>query len=442
MAKINRAAEKRTAERTHEGAAAPALSHEMQLRRAVLACLLWEDTFYESGEDIVSRIRGLVPLVAPGKVAALAVEARHEMQLRHVPLLLIREMARIPSHRLLVGDTLEKVISRADEPAEFLALYWKEGKSPLAKQVKKGLAASMRKFDAYALAKYNRRGSVRLKDALFMVHPKPADEEQAELWRRLADDTLPMPDTWETALSSGADKKETWERLLREKKLGALALLRNLRGMLNAGVDPSLIRRAIGSMHTGKVLPFRFLSAAREADVFAPELEQAMFKSLESAERLPGKTALMIDTSGSMFMNLSSRSDTSRLDAAFGLAVLCRELCEEAHIFTFSDRVVSIPAERGFALVRLMEDSQLHKGTFLGEAVREMNAGVGCDRLIVITDEQSADDVPAPRVPGYLINVASYRRGVGYGNWIHIDGWSSQVLRYIAESERREISAV
>jgi len=63
-------------------------------------------------------------------------------------------------------------------------------------------------------------------------------------------------------------------------------------------------------------------------------------------------------------------------------------------------------------------------------AVRE-----GYDRLIVITDEQSHDRVPAAKGKGYVINVASARNGVGYGEWTHIDGWSEAVIDYIAELE-------
>ena len=35
--------------------------------------------------------------------------------------------------------------------------------------------------------------------------------------------------------AKGANKREVWERLLAERKLGALALLRNLRNMEEAG---------------------------------------------------------------------------------------------------------------------------------------------------------------------------------------------------------------
>lgn len=62
--------------RTHEGAPAATISPEAALRRCVLACMLWENEFYESGETIAARIRALVPQVAPETVAALAVEAR------------------------------------------------------------------------------------------------------------------------------------------------------------------------------------------------------------------------------------------------------------------------------------------------------------------------------------------------------------------------------
>src|SRR5260370_908191 len=111
---------------THEGAPARHISAEQELRRSVLACMLWEDQFYEDGVAITGRIRELVPKVAAEKVAALAVEAREKMKLRHAPLLLVREMARLSTHRQFVAETLLRVIQRADELSEFVALYWSE----------------------------------------------------------------------------------------------------------------------------------------------------------------------------------------------------------------------------------------------------------------------------------------------------------------------------
>ena len=424
--------------RTHEGAPARHISAEQELRRSVLACMLWEDQFYEDGVAIAGRIRELVPRVAAEKVAALAVEARTHMKLRHAPLLLVREMARLATHRQLVAEALFRVIQRADELSEFVALYWSEGKQPLSAQVKKGLAAAFTRFDEYALAKYNRASPVKLRDVLFLCHAKPVDTAQAELWKRLVADELATPDTWEVALSGGADKREAWERLLEENKLGALALLRNLRNMAEAKVSEPLIAAGLGRMKTERVLPFRFIAAARYAPQWETELEQAMFRALddkngEGQAKLLGKTVLLVDVSGSMDAPLSRRAEMRRNDAAYGLAILLHEIAEHCSIYTFSDKLVRVPSRQGFALRDALNASQPHNGTYLGRALGELNEKY--DRVIVITDEQSHDAVPNPRARGYVINVASFQNGVGYGKWVHIDGWSDSVIEYIRAAE-------
>ena len=423
--------------RTYEGAPAAVISDEQALRRSVLACMLWEDEFYESGVTIAERIWTLVPKVEAAKVAALAVEARTKMKLRHVPLLLVREMARLPTHRALVAETLVQVIQRADELAEFLAIYWAEGKVPLSGQVKKGLAAAFTKFDEYALAKYDRANAIRLRDVLFLCHAKPVDPAQAQLWKRLIAGELATPDTWEVALSGGAfSKRQNWERLLLERKLGALALLRNLRNMREAGVEESLVLTALDAMRTERVLPFRFLAAARYAPQWEEGLERAMFRSVAGAEKLPGRTVLLVDVSGSMTWKLSAKSDMARTDAAYGLAILLREVAEKVTIYTFSTTAKLVPARRGFALRDALAMSQPNLGTNLGASLEFVMRDVGpYDRIVVITDEQSADPVPAPVGRGYMVNVASAKNGVGYGQWTHIDGWSEAVIEYIRELE-------
>jgi 60 kDa SS-A/Ro ribonucleoprotein len=420
--------------RTHEGAPARRITDEQALRRSILACLLWESQFYEDGVEIAGRIRELVPKVDAAKVAALALESRQAMKLRHAPLLLVREMARHATHRGLVADTLARVIQRADELAEFVAIYWAEGRAPLSGQVKKGLAAAFPKFDAYALAKYDRAGVVRLRDVLFLCHAKPRDAEQAEVWKRLIDGTLESPDTWEVALSAGGDKREHWERLLTERKLGALALLRNLRNMQQAAVPEDLVLAALAGMKTDRVLPFRFLAAARHAPQWEEALEAAMFRAVGDRAKLPGRTVLLVDVSGSMIAALSHRSEMQRTDAAYGLAILLREIAEKVTVYTFSDKLVRVPSRRGFALRDALEHSQPHSSTQLGAALDAVDEPY--DRIVVITDEQSHDRVPAPKATGYVINVASYKNGVGYGPWTHIDGWSESVIEYIRELER------
>jgi len=447
--------------RTHEGAPARNISDELQLRRSVLACMLWENQFYEDGVEIAGRIAELVPKVQAERVAALAIEAREQMKLRHAPLLLVREMARHKTHRGLVAETLERVIQRADELCEFVAIYWKDGRVPLSGQVKKGLAAAFPKFDEYQLAKYDRGGPIKLRDVLFLCHAKPRDEAQAGVWKKLIWGRLAVPDTWEVALSAsgagnGATKREAWTRLVTENKLGALALLRNLRNLREAGVDEKLVLAALDGMNTHRVLPFRFLAAARYAPQWEPVLETAMLKCVASQPKLAGKTVLLIDVSGSMIAPLSRRSEMLRTDAAYGLAVLLREIGERVAVYSFSDNLVEVPARRGFALRDALDASQRHNGTYLGKAIEQLNQKECFDRLIVITDEQAHDSVPnpgswsdgqpalsspkGPRPSGYVINVASYKNGVGYGKWTHIDGWSESVVEYVRALETEAAS--
>jgi hypothetical protein len=428
--------------RTHEGAPPKVITPEQALRRSVLSCMLWEGEFYEDGVQIAGRIHELVPQVAPEKVAALAVEAREQMKLRHAPLLLVREMARYATHRALVAETLTRVIQRADELSEFVAIYWAGGRQPLSAQVKKGLAAAFGKFDEYALAKYDRAGAVRLRDVLFLSHARPVDKAQAALWKRLAENELVTPDTWEVALSAAGrgegEKREAWERLLTERKLGALALLRNLRNLQTAGVSDELVLAALAALKTDRVLPFRFLAAARHAPQWEEALEGAMFRALEGrTAKLAGHTVLLVDVSGSMESAVSGRSEMRRSDAAYGLAILLREIAEKVTIYTFSEAAKLAPSRRGMALRDALDKSQPHGGTYLGASLKQVEADLskGYDRMVVITDEQSHDQVSAPRGKGYVINVASYRNGVGYGPWTHVDGWSEAVVDYIVELE-------
>lgn len=65
--------------RTHEGAVAQKVGPKLELRRTVLTCLLWENTFYEKGSGIAARVAELVRENKPEDVAALAREARDKM---------------------------------------------------------------------------------------------------------------------------------------------------------------------------------------------------------------------------------------------------------------------------------------------------------------------------------------------------------------------------
>lgn len=446
MAKLN-VAKDYSHIQTHEGARAFAhMTPEEELRRSVMSCMLWEDEFYEDGETIAERISANAKRVHPFSLANITIEARKQANLRHVPLLLLCALIERSEECQKIGMTpsisnvIAETISRADELSELLAIYWRNGKRPLAAQLKKGLAKAFQKFDAYQLAKYNRDGAIKLRDVLFLCHAKPKDAEQEQLWNKLILGTLPSPDTWETGLSSGADKKETFERLLREEKLGYMALLRNLRNMHESGVNSALVESAIRARKGAqKVLPFRFLSAVTHAPMYATALGEAMLQSIEDLPSFSGTTVVCVDTSGSMQSPVSAKSQISCCDAAATLASMIRG---QVRLLIFGSFVKEIPFYPGLAGVDKIRASigSVGHGTDIDAAVRDANA-IGADRIVVITDEQSHTSVRAPSAKyAYVVNVASAIHGIGYGPWTHVDGFSESTIRWMREFEEQSVS--
>ena len=159
--------------------------------------------------------------------------------------------------------------------------------------------------------------------------------------------------------------------------------------------------------------------------------------------KVPGKTWIVIDVSGSMDQNLSEKGETRRLEAAMALAIMAREICETVRIFTFSDQVVEVPAFRGMGLANAIHHSQQHGGTYLGQALSTIaNQAPGQDRMIVITDEQSYDSVlltGSAKSKNYLLNVASYKPSLQLSqSWTRINGLSEQFMEFVIADEGLE----
>lgn len=437
------------------GQIAAAQSHEAELRRLVMACLLWEDIAYESGAATSAKIAALVPKVQPQVVAAIAIETRVEQKLRHVPLLLAVEMARHKTHRPYVEEVLSKVITRADQITDFMALYWKPKKCPIAACVKRGLNHAFNRFNEYAFAKYNRDGAIKLRDVMFMVHPKPATPIQEDLFNKIAEDKLQTPDTWEVQLSAGKDKRETFTRLINENKLGGLAFLRNLRNMKDAGVDYSTLQKGFKKLSSTVLLPLNFYSAYKVNRELAREIEEAMLSAYKEVPKLPGHTVFVVDVSGSMGSAVSGKSEYTRMEVAAALAVLAAESSERITVYVTAGsdarrvhKTERVGAYRGFALAKEIIDS-LHTmgggGIFTRqciEHIRKDMKGEVPDRIIVFSDSCDCDTHNrTPAAPfgknNYIVDVSSHSKGVNYkGTWTaEISGWSEHFLTYIRAFE-------
>ena len=268
----------------YEGEVAWRMTPEWELYSSVVTMMGAEDKFYENGENRVRRFSDLVHKTSPEFVASLAVYTREKMHLRSIPLLLLVELARCHHGDSLVSRAVARIVQRADEITELLICYqWRTGRKDLRKlsvQLRRGLSESFNRFDEYQFAKYDRKNrKVTLRDALLLVHPKPKDAERAELFKKILNDKLETPYTWETELSSVGKlqfpsleekdeaMKKIWQKLVTSGRLGYMAMLRNLRNMCKLTIDEETKKHVCSSLSNpmeverSKQLPFRFLSA-------------------------------------------------------------------------------------------------------------------------------------------------------------------------------------
>lgn len=496
MSKFNSIIRKVSQVFNYEGAEAFQLSTEMELYTAVVTSSL-SNKFYETAEEQINRMSALISKCDHTFVAQLAIYARTEMNLRSIPLFIVVELAKIHSGDNLVSRTIEKVVLRADEIMELLICYqWRnksEGTKKLARlshQVQIGLQLAFDRFDEYQFAKYNSDSlEVKLRDALFLVHPKAKDEAQQELFNKIVNKTLQTPYTWETELSAlgqakykDADEKkvaftEKWTELVASGKLGYMALLRNLRNILEADVDDSMIKdvaERIGNAHEvlkAKQFPFRYLSAYRELRNVSNGMVSMILDSLEdaieaSAQNINGfkkdtRVLLACDVSGSMYTPVSARSTVRNFDIGLVLAMLLRNRCENVITGIFGDtwKVINMPSKSILSNVEQMysrsgEVGYSTNGYKVIEYLRTHN--IKMDKVMMFTDCQMWNSFNngqtinsewqkykeiEPDAKLYLFDLSGYGQSPIklIGNDVAlIAGWSDKIFDMLAAIENKE----
>lgn len=357
-------------EKNFEGAEAFSLDPRTALYSAVVTTSL-RTKFYETDQTRIDRIRELIAKNDAEFVGKLAVYARTNMHMRSIPLVLAVELAKTKAGAI-VGDVVKRIVQRADEITELLAYYQLANNrsgvkklNRLSKQIQRGLANAFNNFDEYQFAKYDRAGEITLRDALFLVHPKAVNEEQQVLFDKLAKNELETPYTWETELSLLGQKKftnelerqtafrERWEQLITSGKVGYMALMRNLRNMIEAGISPAMMADVCrvlsdrNSVMKSKQLPFRFLAAYREVKELQSGLVPMVLDALEvaveqSAQNIPGfdiNTSVLIacDVSGSMQKSISQKSKIMNYDIGLLLGMLLQSRCGQVETGMFGD---------------------------------------------------------------------------------------------------------
>jgi 60 kDa SS-A/Ro ribonucleoprotein len=304
------------------GGKAYSQSPELELVSILLTSFA-NDQFYRSADDTFNQLKALITACDKKFIAQAAVYARTQFGMRSITHVVASELARHISGEKWAKEFYSAIVYRPDDMMEIISYHTsKNGK--ITNSIKKGFAKAFDKFDRYALAKYRGEGKgFKLIDVVNLVHPIPV-EKNADAINALVKGDLKSFDTWETELSKTGQvasseeekadlKKDVWIKLIREKKIGYFALLRNLRNIIEQA--PEIIPEAIETLTNeaiikkSLVLPFRFITAFEEIqklntgkivrDVLIA-LNKAVDISVNNVPKFDGETLVVLDVSGSM----------------------------------------------------------------------------------------------------------------------------------------------
>lgn len=477
----------------HAGAKAYRLTPALELYTSVVTSTL-SDTFYEKVDDRLARIQALIAQNDAEFVAKLAVYTREQMYLRSMPLVLVTELAKIHQGDNLISRAVGRVVNRADEITELLAYYQLANArndtkklNRLSKQIQKGLAEAFNKFDEYQFSKYNRdSAAVKLRDALFLVHPKAKSAEQQAIFDKIAKEELAIAQTWETTLSAVGQndfasedekleaKSAAWEQLILEGKLGYMALLRNLRNIIEANVSHEAFEKACAMLSNAravansKQLPFRFLSAYRELKIMnngrvgqiLSALELAVQHSAANIRGFDANTRVVIaaDVSGSMQRFISPKSTVQNFDIGLMLAMLLQNRCGHVVTGMFGDRWKIINMPKNNILANVMEfhrrEGEVGYSTNGHLVVQDLiNRRVVVDKIMIFTDCQLWNrdgggsisyawkqyKAIAPNAKLYLFDLVGYGQTpinvIADQNVFLMAGWSDKIFDILAAIE-------
>lgn len=449
------------------------MSDKAKLVTQVLTSFFCEQKFYgDNSSDLIATAERVLN-TEPSFVANLARYARKEMHLRSVSHALTALIAHNVNGKQYTRMVVADVAERPDDVTEILACYLSAFGKPVPNALKKALAASLDKFDAYQISKYNGGNkAVKFRDVLRLTHPTPKNKEQEELFGLILRDELPAAERWETELSKFGNTKEVWERLIDGDKLGYMATLRNLRNILKA--SPSNIDKVYAKIAdreqvlSSKQLPFRFFSAYREVKTSdnctnkaLDALETALEYSADNLPKLCGKTVIAVDVSGSMsYIPVSARSSVFCSDIARLLAALAGKMCEEYVVYAFDTKLRKATfSQNGGIIANAMGIEVTGGGTDLMLPFDELiNNRIFADRIIVLSDNEinrAWHQSPYAKKDVTCQSLADiYRKTVNKDFWVHaidlqgygtqqffgdkinvIAGWNERVLEFIALAE-------
>lgn len=404
MSKFNESVTKKTKTTNLAGGDAFVMTPELELISALLTSFL-EDKYYESGAKRQTRIEDLLSKVDPKFAAKASIFARTEFGMRSVSHVVAGWISQNVKGQEWTKDYFDSIVYRPDDMMEILS-YVKSNGGKQSHAMRKGFAKAFGRFDAYQLAKYRASGkAIKLVDVVNTVHP-----QHTEQIGQLVRDELRNTNTFEAKLSGagqGAEtKEEAWADLISSNRIGYMALVKNLRNIINQsndGVVDGAVRILTDDNRIKKslLLPFRFLTAYNELENVSNSskvltgLSDALDKSFANVPHFDGKTLVVIDHSGSMGSGSQSHFGKG---AMFGLA-LARS--SGADLMHFGDTAEYLSFNKNDSTLTLMKwldglngysgwgnssNGYVGHGTNLSSVFEK--ADKAYDRILIISDMQ------------------------------------------------------
>lgn len=479
MASLNVTARGKMMTTNRSGHAAYKLDDRTRLVTMALTTMLGEPKYYgDNTDELIDLAEGMCESGDGEFVAKLAVWARTKGNLRSVSHALIAVVAYGCSGERFVRPAARSIAStRGDDGTEMLAtykaMYGDRVRWPHA--IQRGIRDALEVERPYAVAKYQSKDrEYKLRDSLRVTHPNAVRDDTTAAMGECVDGTLRMPKGWETELSERGNTKEVWDELIQESRLGLFAQVRNLRNMIRAGADIGPVLETLESeeaIRKSKMLPFRFHSAYQElgraglaTTRVTRALDAAMRNACANVDRLPGRTAVLIDTSGSMGSAASSRSISTCRDIAATLGAMATHVSDDTIVIGFDWEARVIPMTGVSVMTDMAMVPDAGGGTNMGAAFDLLSeTGFDADRVILLSDNECNADGGSGRWFGRYYEsgkkaiqhrLERYRKKVGHDVWCHaidlmgygtaqfigpktqlLAGWSESVLRFVSMAE-------
>lgn len=445
-----------------------------------------EDKYYENSTEQIERIYNLLSTLSDKEfICKAAIYSRTNFGMRSASHIIAAEIAKDVKGATWTRSFLDKIVYRPDDMTEILSYYLKKYGTPIPNSLKVGFARAFNRFNEYQLAKYRGENKeVSLIDVVNLVHPKPV-KENAKALKALVKGKLVSTDTWESMLTKAGQtsenedekteaKAEVWETLLKEKKLGYFAALRNINNVIKQGNDNTfdmlldvLVNEKMikGSL----VFPYRYLTAINNLDGDSARvrkakvaLNKAIDISCKNVPQLSGNTLVVVDYSGSMGSGLDSHKGKGSL---FG-AILAK--ANNSDFMIFGDKASFIDYDPSQSTLKLTEEF-MKNNEQRGEGYKQVGHGTNFnavfevaskpyDRIVYFSDMQGWAGGGAPyhsfkafcskfKTPKiYSIDLSGYGTSMFKENSIYcIAGFSDkifEVMKLLEEDKQSLINKI